>query len=489
MTESNSLLTPKSSGPGKRSSLAPNLIMAIFVTCLGPVQFGYHIAELNAPQKTMICSSQISSTNSSFIFQKYGLDTCIRMTDQQLGAITASFSIGGLVGSFVAGKLAEKYGRKYVSVVNCLIAFLGSFIMFFSNSVLPMILGRTIVGIAAGVSVVVTSLFINDVAPVDWRGSLGTMNQLSINLGILLTQFAGLKFVRNEDDGKWRWVMFIGMVLAILNLVLWIRVAESPRWLLAQGDVIGAEKALFLLRIGSYQDVKQEVQTWKNENNNSSNNDTEANQSTRDISLKEYFKESQFKKARTAITAILVGQQFCGINSIIFYGVKVISQLLPQHAVLINLGISLLNVIFTFVSSTIIDKFGRKPLLITSTSIMAFSSFIISISIVGKFPIILVSSTYLYIVAFALGVGPIPFLIIGELSNKDDKAVAQSYGTVCNWIATFVVGYTFAVLSNWFSGYVYMLFAAFALWFAFYIKRHIPETKGKVDYRDVWSGY
>ncbi|CCD25524.1 Vvs1p NDAI_0F02060 [Naumovozyma dairenensis CBS 421] len=498
-----SLLNSSPSNYKKGSTLTTNLLFAIFVTCLGPIQFGYHIAELNAPQQVMSCDDTATHPNSETgsldthglgWLENHGLKQCIPMTDQQIGIVTAMFSIGGLIGSYYAGSLAERYGRKRVNLINnfCFALF-GSLCMFTANNVIMLILGRVLVGIAAGVSIVVTSLYINDIAPVEWRGALGTMNQLSINLGILLTQTVALKYA---DVHSWRWIFFVGAFVALSNFVLWFKIEESPRWLLGHRDQTSAEKALYKLRNATYQEVKQELQSWQRSID--SETDQEAHNSninnnihTKKLTLLQYVKSSEFKKPREAISTILIGQQFCGINSIIFYGVRLVSELLPNQAVIINLGLSILNVIFTFISSSVIERFGRKPLLISSASAMSMMSFIIMISIMGEHAKLLVTSIYFYIIAFALGVGPIPFLIIGELSQdgNESKAMAQSYGTVCNWLATFVVGYGFPVLSKYIDGYVYLIFAIFAAWFAWHIKKAIPETKGKTDYNSVWNGY
>lgn len=202
-----------------------------------------------------------------------------------------------------------------------------------------------------------------------------------------------------------------------------------------------------------------------------------------------YLTSPRYFKSRAVITAILVGQQFCGINSIIFYGVKVVSQLLPDQALLINFSISIINVIITFLSSILIERFGRKPLLMSSTFFMSIMSILISLSIVKHISVLLVISIFVYIGFFAIGIGPIPFLIIGELSGKQDKAIAQSYGTVCNWLATFIIGYGFPILNDYLGGYVYLLFAMFALWFTNYIHHKVPETKNKTQPDEIWNGY
>lgn len=455
----------------EKSKLTRTLFIATAVACMGSLQYGYHIAELNAPQQSMTCKMNVG--NDAHIYKD-----CIDLSDQQFGAVTAIFSIGGLIGSLIAGNMADKLGRQKVAILASIINLFSSLVLFSASDFRQLFMGRVGVGFGCGLNIVITPLYINEIAPIELRGSLGTMNQLCINIGILLTQSAAIKFATVES---WRYILFIGAVLAVLNMVGWFFVFESPRWLLTKNKFNLAYDSLAHLRLKPIDEAKKEIESWQREHSDSSD---ESN-----ITMTTYLFDPQYSKSRWAITAILAGQQFCGINSIIFYGVKVVSQLLPRQAIIINFAISIINVIITFISSTLIDKYGRKPLLISSALVMSLMSILISASILYHVSVLLVTSIFTYIGFFAIGVGPIPFLIIGELSGKKDKALAQSYGTVCNWLATFVIGYGFPILNDMMGGYVYILFGLFALWFSSYIYYNIPETKNKSDYDEIWANY
>lgn len=456
----------------ERNRLTRSLVIGTTVACLGSLQYGYHIAELNAPQQIMTCPH----TNESLT--KY-VD-CIDLSEEQFGLVTAIFSIGGLFGSIVAGRLADKYGRQKIGVLACVMNLLFSLIMFSASKFRQLFMGRLGVGFGCGLNIVITPLYINEIAPMDWRGSLGTMNQFCINVGILLTQSVAIKFANRE---QWRDILFIGSGLAILNLFGWFIVYESPRWLLAKNRFNSAYQSLSHIRHKTIDEVKLEIEIWQRER------EDETGESDKDITPWEYLTDPRYKKPRLVITCILAGQQFCGINSIIFYGVKIISQLLPKQALIINFTISVINVVVTFLSSTLIEKYGRKPLLISSTLVMSLMSFCITFSITWEKSVWLVTSVFTYIAFFAIGIGPIPFLIIGELSGRRDKAIAQSYGTVCNWLATFIIGFGFPILNTQIGGYVYLLFAFFALWFSHYIYTDVPETKNKSEYSQIWASY
>lgn len=477
MTDIESLLVPR-----EHYRFTKTLIIATAIACMGSLQYGYHIAELNAPQQVMTC-------NSSHSFEGHYAD-CIELSNQEFGIITAIFSIGGLFGSLIAGRLADKFGRLKIAILANSINFVSSLIMFSSNRFRQLFMGRIGVGFACGLNIVITPLYINEIAPTNIRGSLGTMNQFCINLGILLTQSVALKYATIDH---WRNILFIGSILSVINIIGWFVVYESPRWLLSKNQFNLAYVSLSHIRELPIDEVKKEIELWQREVHSDTTGD-ETNAPTNsvsesDISIWQYLISPRYSKSRWVITAILAGQQFCGINSIIFYGVKVVSQLLPNQAIFINFSISIINVVMTFLSSILIEKFGRRPLLMSSTTVMAITSVLISFSIIRHVSILLITSIFVYIGFFAIGIGPIPFLIIGELSGKQDKAIAQSYGTVCNWLATFIVGYGFPILNDYMGGYVYLIFAIFAIWFTNYIYRRVPETKNKTNNDEIWAGY
>ncbi|QLQ79551.1 hypothetical protein HG537_0C01980 [Torulaspora globosa] len=471
-----------------RQRLTSQVLYATFVACLGSVQYGYHTAELNAPQQVMSCSEfripQEDLPYDKTWLGKHNLVQCVPLDDEQFGVVTAMFSLGGIAGSYYAGGLADRFGRRTVAFYTSLIGVLGSLLLFASNSYRALITGRIIVGVASGTSIVVTPLLINEIAPADWRGALGSLNQLFINLGILLTQSLALRFA---DSYRWRWLLFTGAVVAAANFVLLFRISESPKWLTLQGRTADAEWALRRLRGGaSYSEAHQEVEEWQRELP-----DPESHQQhqQRGPTLWQYVRDPVYRKPRNVIIATLTGQQFCGINSIVFYGVKVIGQLLPEHAIQVNFAVSILNVLMTLVASFVIDRFGPKRLLQWSTGVMSAMSLCISIGITTRRAALLVVATLVYIGAFALGLGPVPFLLIGQISAPQDAATAQSFGTICNWLATAFVAYGFPIANGMLGGYVYLVFAAVALAFAVYAHSRIPDTRKRTGYEQLWAEY
>lgn len=495
-------------GGSEKSQLTPRLLTTVSIICLGSLQFGYHMSELNSPESIISCRATKPGSvpyEQSF-FGARGFVRCIPLSAEQVGLVTSIFSIGGLIGSFYVGSVCDKLGRKKTCLLHCLIYFVGSTLNGLSNNYISLLLGRFIAGLGAGAALVVTPLFINEISPVANKGLLGAMNQFSVNVGILFTQLLALSWTNNND---WRYLLLMGGLIAIINfIVVGLYVEESPMWLFNNGYAGDSFTILHKLRGGQYSDSRAEVNSWGASSvddslsegdhllaENSHNNDLEASNPRPDgsaspsaITLEMYLKSSEFNNSKIVATGILILQQFCGINSIIFYGVSVLISIFPNYAILLNFMISIVNVVVTFASATFVDKLGRKPLLLSSVLVMGFLTFLIGIGIIFTSSVFSIVGTFTYITFFAVGLGPIPFLLVSEVTQPKAKALAQSWGTTMNWLATFIVGLLFPILKNSkLGGGVYFIFTimcGFTYWF---IKTKIPETRGLSSYEEVWG--
>lgn len=153
-------------GNYSKNRVTPHLLLSISVACFGSLQYGYHMGELNAPQDYITCQAELDPSYRETLFGRLGLVQCIPLTDSQYGLVTSIFSIGGLIGSLVAGPLADTYGRKTITYWNCLIGMIGSFCLFISESYIGLLMGRLLVGLSCGSLIVVTPLFINEMSPI-----------------------------------------------------------------------------------------------------------------------------------------------------------------------------------------------------------------------------------------------------------------------------------------------------------------------------------
>lgn len=354
-----------------------------------------------------------------------------------IGLVTSIFSVGGLIAATFAGTLAGRYGRRRFSIYTCIPFIMGSLIMALSNNVNHLQAGRFIVGLGAGSAIVVVPLYLNEISPPDLRGMLGFMNQFSINIGILLAQFLGLAYSNFE---QWRYILFGGAVIASLEAVLLYFIPESPKWLVSAGRVEEGRRALQHLRYSV--DVENEFSVYSNEEDQgllgNPGNVVEA-RTLKQVSILKFCTDKTYRPKFLAVSGVMAFQQLCGINSIIFYGVSVLATLFPQLAPMLNCVISILNCVVTAYSSTIVDKYGRKVLLFFSISGMTVTSALLGFGIIHTLPILSAISAMLFVVSFAMGLGPIPFMVISELVPEVSVGAAQSVGTTINWLATFLV--------------------------------------------------
>jgi sugar porter (SP) family MFS transporter len=405
------------------------------------------------------------------------------MDDRGLGLVTSVFSVGGLIGSIYAAWLTDHIGRRLCMALNGFVFVAGSLVEGFSNNILILALGRFISGLGAGCSIVVTPLMINEISPQGLRGHLGSMNQVAINLGILLTQILAIRWANSV---QWRYLLFTGAVLGMFNAFAVIFIDESPKWLASKGRLIEAKEVMSRLR-GDPDSGAEAIDRCDTDDQEQLIGSEQEQATKKVISLRNYIFDPLYRNSLIVVTTILAGQQFCGINSIIFYGVNTIRKVLPQYAVLINCLISLGNAVITFMAAPLVDELGRKPCLTISVSVMGVSSVIMAIGILYSISSISVAATFAYVASFAVGLGPIPFLMISEVTQEEAKSTAQSYGTVINWIATFLVGYLFPIVYGSIGGYVYLVFALICVLFVSFVINGVPETKGHKTYESVWN--
>lgn len=481
------------------AGLTATLLRTVVLICVGPLQFGYHMSELNAPESIISCRASVPG-NVKYVdswFGKHGFKKCIPMSIEQFSFATSIFSVGGMVGSFFAGRITDTFGRRKCALMYSTIFLAGSALEGLSNDYIGLLIGRLSSGIAAGIALVVSPMFINEIAPTKCRGFLGTMYQVFINLGILITQSLSVMWT---DNNHWRLILLASGMIALFHIVVTAAcVQESPRWLAANNRRKEACLVLQKLRKMSYNEVNLEVASWSQISNSGEvellNQDTDestlergeiaAKQKT--VSVKEFLTAKKFVNPRTVGTGMFAFQQFCGINSIVFYGVSVLVSLVPNKAILINVIISTLNLIMTLCAAPLIEMYGRKRMLLLSVSFMGLLTASMALGVIFTLTSLLVSSTFTYIIFFALGLGPIPPVILNEVTQVEAKGAAQSWGTTINWVATFIVGYLFPILKDKFlGGAVYFVFTAMCIAAFAFIVSWVPETKGLSTYEEIW---
>ena len=205
------------------------------------------------------------------------------------------------------------------------------------------------------------------------------------------------------------------------------------------------------------------------------------------LSIGQVLQHPDYKKAAFAVIMIMLAQQLSGINSIVMYGVSLLADLLASNSALLNLAVSAVNIIVTTACAPLPDKLGRKACLLQSLAGMGISSLLLAIGIMRSIPVLSAVAVLLFVSSFAVGLGPVPFILSAELVGPEAVGATQSIALAANWIATFLVAQFFPLASAKLHGKVYIIFAALSAAFFLFISWFVPETKGKKNADEVWG--
>ncbi|KAK4200915.1 putative metabolite transport protein [Triangularia verruculosa] len=499
--------------------VTPFLVILILIATLGPLQFGFHLAELNAPEDVITCQKKsISALQqlASLVMSKDGSPDdgadCIPMSRSDFAAISAIFTVGGLLGALTSGPFTSARGRKLPMQVTSAFYLLGSIVETSAGSVPTMIIGRFLTGVGAGASTVIVPLYISEIAPPTQRGFFGAFTQISINVGILFTQTLGFFL---SYGSAWRWIMGTGIIIALAQGLGLVLLPESPAWTAsAKGDVGHARRVLQRIR-GRGSNIDEEVESWGHGagkptseeeallvRNESTSTDASgllspsvgAQHSARvHLGFLQVLRDPITRPAIIAVVGIMFAQQLCGINSIIMYSVSLLKDLLPISSALLTIIISVINLGVTMAASPLPDRLGRKTCLLASIIGQGTSSLALALAIRFDAKILSAIAVLFFVAFFAVGLGPVPFIMASELVGPEAVGATQSWALGASYVATFLVAYLFpivnAALNKAFggAGWVYFIFAGFALLWAAFVSGRVPETRGRKDADEVWG--
>uniref|UniRef100_A0A7N0ZSY7 Major facilitator superfamily (MFS) profile domain-containing protein n=1 Tax=Kalanchoe fedtschenkoi TaxID=63787 RepID=A0A7N0ZSY7_KALFE len=425
----------------------------VAVACLGAILFGYHLGVVNGALEYLAKDLGIAE------------NTVLQ------GWIVSASLAGATVGSFTGGTLADKFGRTKTFQLDAIPLAFGAFLCASAQNVQTMIIGRLLAGIGIGISSAIVPLYISEISPTEIRGTLGSVNQLFICIGILLALVAGLPLAGNPL--WWRTMFAVAVVPSVLLAIGMAFSPESPRWLFQQGKIAQAEKAIKTLygeeRVADImQDLTSATQGFK-----------EPEAGWFDLFSKRYW------KVVSVGAALFLFQQFAGINAVVYYSTAVFRSAGIASDVAASALVGAANVIGTMIASSLMDRQGRKSLLMTSFSGMAASMLLLSFSFTWKVLApysgsLAVIGTVLYVFSFSLGAGPVPALLLPEIlsSRIRAKAVALALGT--HWVSNFTIGLYFLSVVNKFGiSSVYLGFSIVCILAVLYIAANVVETKGR----------
>lgn len=380
--------------------------------------------------------------------------------------------VGACAGALSGGRLADRFGRRAMLIFTAITFIAGALICAMSTDVTMLIVGRAIVGLGIGFASSTVPLYISEVSPAGARGWQVSLFQFAITVGILAAYLVDYAFA---GSGSWRWMLGLAVVPgAALGLGMLV-LPESPRWNAQRGNVQKAREVLAKVRGTENVDAElREIEATL----------TQAHEHGR-------FSDLWLPEVRMAMVigiGLAIFQQVTGINTVIYYAPKIIQSAgisSASGAILATAGIGLVNVVMTIVSMWLIDRVGRRPLLLVGIAGMIASLGVLGYAFYalahGKsFATVAVVTLMCYVAMFAISLGPIFWLLIAEIYPLKIRGSAEGVAAGANWAANFVVSLTFLTLvetigASW-SFWLYAALAVAAWIFSFLL---VPETKGR----------
>ncbi|CEP15010.1 hypothetical protein [Parasitella parasitica] len=479
--------------------LTSYLVFVVVSILLAAFQYGYHNGELNTPQQVI---SKCTNTNS------VGLPQCIPMPDSQYALVVSILTAGGLIGALAAPYFNDKYGRRLTLFGTNGFLGVGSLITTLAATPHAMVLGRFLSGVGSGIVTVVVPAYIAECVPKSRRGFFGALNQLAIVIGIMAAQIISLAW---STLTKWRYILATGVLLAIVQSCLLPFCVESPRYLASlPGGFNRAKLSLLRLRGTSTDQVEDEINEWRrdwasnaqdqqaaNAEQQEAENDVEtpltgnsAGAPASKVDIVKFLTLPYYRKPLFIIVLLQLTQQLSGINAVIFYSTSILSTVFPDSSGVITVYISIVNLIVTTISAALMDKVGRRSLFLVSASLMASMSMLLGWGISNASDKTSVVAILGFVASFAIGIGPIPFLMIPELVETPAVSSACSIGLASNMISNFAVSTAFLQLQNYIGhGQVFYLFGLCLAVLVVVAVMILPETKGRSPEDVIRSGY
>jgi len=420
----------------------------VAVASLGALLFGFHLGVINAALAPL------------------SLELGLRTASEQ-GLAVSLLLVGACGGSFAGGALADGVGRREALRVAAVPLLLGSLLCGFATTASQLLAGRLITGLGLGVTSAVVPLYISEVSPPSHRGVLGSLNQILICAGILLALVAGLPLASNPD--AWRNMFFLGAVPALLLLLLAPSIPETPAWLCNRGRASDAAASALRLWGESKAEAPAEAPSERKADEGS----------WAQLLAPEY------RKATSLAVGLYLLQQAAGINAVVFFSNSVFKAAGIANETLASAAVGLLNLVATALSAPQLDSRGRRPLLLTSFLCMALCMALLAAALslkqlAGLSATLSLLGTLGYVAAFAIGVGPVPSLLVQELFPASMRSKGAAVAMLSHWTFAIAVGQYFPVAVEAVGvAAVYVFFSFVCVCGALVVSAFVPETRGR----------
>ncbi|XP_030842958.1 solute carrier family 2, facilitated glucose transporter member 1-like [Strongylocentrotus purpuratus] len=460
------------------------VISVIAVTFGSSAQYGYGIGVLTGPSLTM----QDFYNQSNYDRRGEPLsDTGVLWL---WSATISVWCIGGALGALVGGYLSDGLGRKGALLMINIFSLVAAVLFGFAelaNSYEMVIIGRLIHGFYVGTAITIVPLYLAEISPINLRGAIGVIHQLMITIGILIGQALGLYAFTAEDS--WPILLALIGVMSAFQLILLPFCPESPRWLLLNRNKVEKTRQA-LVRLRGSDDVEEEIQEIREEG-------------TKDVEVEEKvgivdvitLKDPSWKMPLLICMILQGGQQLSGINAVLFYATEIYRQtgMGAEEVAYATIGTGAINVVMTIISVYMVERAGRRILTVVPFGLMAICLALLTVSLnlqptfdwMKWLSLIFI---YAYIVSFAVGPGPVPFVIVPELWTQGPRPAAMSIAIQTNWWCNFLVGLTFPFIQATVGAYSFLVFMFFVILTTIFSYFYVPETKNRT-FDDIMDGF
>jgi len=491
------------------------LLLCCLSACMGSFCFGFNIGSTNLPtplikdffirryysdyetnlnnynswEKNLSIANNLtdsdSETNNLFDQSEYmqakeKIDQANNGVDWLWTLTTALFVVGGMIGAFSSKYVLDFMGRKKGILFHYLFTLIGSILVVvapYFNSPECVIISRFLFGVQGGLMCGLIPTYLNEISPKTLRGTTGVLSQLFITVGILIAQTLGFRQLLGTS-GLWHYLLALPIVPSLIGgISLLLFFPESPKaLLLVNKDKIAATKALKSLRNSN--NVSNEIEEISLEAKDSNTDES--------VTLKELFTLKELRWPLITGLILNLTQQLCGINAIFFYsgGIFERASIQKEHIQYAVFSTGLINVICTIAVVPLIDRLGRKPLLVVPMFVMIADFILLTVCLVLKdrspyYSYMSIVCIVVFIMCFAVGLGPIPFIYVAECFKQDARGAALAICMLSNWVANLLLTLAFEYLAKVLTDYVFIVFTLIVGLAVFLIIFKVPETKGR----------